>query len=253
MRGLKDKSIVVAGGATGIGAATAQRLGEEGARVLVGDINLKGAQATAERVRQAGGRAVAALFDLADDDSCRELLSRAVAEFGALDGLFNVAAELRPEIVGQDTNLVDVPVEIWKRTLDVNLTGYFYLCRHAIPVMREGRGGSIVNTLSGLAFYGDRTKAAYQVSKLGIQAMIRHIALVWGRDGIRCNGVAPGLVLTETALNGLSDEERTEIRSKQTAARNGKGEDLAAAAAFLLSDDAEWINGQVHMVNGGRW
>ena len=253
MRGLKDKTIVVAGGATGIGAATALRLAEEGSRVVVGDINLDSARATAAKINEGGGVAVAARFDLVDDESCKALVELAVAEFGRLDGLFNVAAEMNRDVIGRDTNLLEVPMEVWKRTLDVNLTGYFSMCRHAIPRMLTGGGGAIVNTLSGLAFYGDKTRAAYQVSKLGIHAMMRHIAEVWGREGIRCNGVAPGLVLTETVLNGMTEEEQAEIRARQRAARPGKPDDIAATAAFLLSDDAEWINGQVHMVTGGRW
>lgn len=253
MRGLTGKVIVVAGGATGIGAATAVRVSEEGAHVVVGDINIDGAESTAGKLRESGGQAVAVAFDLADDESCKALVDRAVSEFGRLDGLFNVAAEMRAHVIGRDTTLTEVPMEVWQRTLDVNLTGYFRMCRHTIPVMLAQGGGSIVNTLSGLAFYGDSTRAAYQVSKLGIQAMIRHIALVWGRDGIRCNGVAPGLIRTETVLNGMSEEEQAGIRSKVASPRPGKADDIAAMAAFLLSGEAEWINGQVHLVNGGRW
>jgi NAD(P)-dependent dehydrogenase (short-subunit alcohol dehydrogenase family) len=253
MRGLNGKSILIAGGATGIGAATAVRLAEEGAKVVIGDVNKDGADATAQRIRDAGGEATVHFCDISDDGACRDLVAAAVSDYGRLDGVFNVAADMTPEVVRKDTTLTEVPVEVWKRTLDVNLTGYFLVLRHAIPVLLEAGGGAIVNTLSGLAFYGSSSLAAYQVGKMGLTAMNRHVAEVWGRDGIRCNGVAPGLMLTETALAGLSEEQLAEIRALQRSPRPGRAEDIASATAFLLSEDAEFINGQVLMVTGGRW
>jgi NAD(P)-dependent dehydrogenase (short-subunit alcohol dehydrogenase family) len=252
MRGLADKVVVIAGGATGIGAATAQRLTEEGARVVVGDLNADQAERTAAELSAAGATALPFAFDIADEESCRSLIAFAVAELGGLDGLFNVAADTSSNTLGRDTDIVSVPVDVWQRTLDVNLTGAFFMARHAIPALLERGGGAIVNTLTGLVFYGDPGRPSYGASKGGLIPLTRHIAARWGKEGIRCNAVAPGFVLTEQSERNVSQVERDMIFSVNKSPRHGKVEDIAASVAFLLSDDAEWINGQMHLVNGGR-
>nr|WP_180166560.1 SDR family oxidoreductase [Stenotrophomonas sp. SbOxS2]NYT99409.1 SDR family oxidoreductase [Stenotrophomonas sp. SbOxS2] len=251
MKGLKDKVIVVAGGGSGIGAVTAARLGSEGATVVVGDISGTGAEKTAAAIQAAGGRALPVTFDLSVEESCADLISSAVSEFGGIDGLFNVGADLRNEVFGRDTDIVDVPVEVWQRTLDVNLTGYFFTCRYAIPRFLERGGGSIVNTMTGLALSGDPTRVSYGVSKAGLLAMTKHIASRWGKQGIRANLVAPGFVLTELALAQVPREEQEAIASALRSPRHGRPEDIAAMVTFLLSGEGEWINGQLHLVNGG--
>jgi NAD(P)-dependent dehydrogenase (short-subunit alcohol dehydrogenase family) len=249
MRGLKDKVIVVAGGATGIGAATSQRLAEEGANVVVGDINAAAAQATAEAI---GGRHLR--FDITSEDECKMLVEFAVSEFGGLDGLFTVAADTSKETLGQDSesDLLTVPLDVWQRTLDVNLTGTFLMTRSALPALLAGGGGSMVNTLSGLVFYGSPVRPAYLASKSALIALTRHIATRWGKEGIRCNAVAPGFVMTEQVAHNVPQEERDMVLASNRSPRHGRPEDIASAVAFLLSDDAEWINGQMHLVNGGR-
>ena len=249
MHGLQGKVVVVAGGATGIGAATCRRLAEEGARVVVGDINADAAKATAEAI---GGSHVR--FDISREDDCRALVEHAVDEFGGLDGLFNVAADTSKATLGRDSgsDLLTVPLDVWQRTLDVNLTGTFLMTRCALPALLERGGGSIVNTLSGLVFYGDRIRPAYLASKGALVALTRHVAARWGKDGIRCNAVAPGFVVTEQVEHNVPQEERDRILAVNRSPRHGRPEDIAATVAFLLSDDAEWINGQMHLVNGGR-
>ncbi|MFC5831521.1 SDR family NAD(P)-dependent oxidoreductase [Nonomuraea insulae] len=251
MRGLKDKTIVVAGGATGIGAATAERLAEEGARVLVGDLNLGGAEATTARIAAAGGTAVPTAFDLADEGSVRALFERAVGEFGGVDGLFNVGADLSPGTIGRDGDLLEMDAAIWRRTFEVNLIGYAHTCRAAIPLLLEGGGGAIVNTSSLAAFVGEPLRPAYAASKAGINTLTRHVASRWGKEGIRCNGLSPGMVLSETGLATMSEEFKATVLAGIRSARLGRPSDLASAAAFLLSDDAEWINGQTWSIDGG--
>ena len=247
MRGLKDKVVIVAGGATGIGAATSRRLAEEGARVVVGDINAEAANATADAI---GGRHMR--FDITGEDDCRSLVEYAVSEFGGLDGLFTVAADTSKETLGRDSDLLTVPLDVWQRTLDVNLTGSFLMARSAVPALLERGGGAIVNTLSGLIFYGDPGRPAYLASKGGLVALTRHIAARWGKEGIRCNAVAPGFVMTEQVEHNVPQAERDMVLSVNKSPRHGRPEDIAGTVAFLLSDDAEWINGQIHLVNGGR-
>jgi NAD(P)-dependent dehydrogenase (short-subunit alcohol dehydrogenase family) len=249
MRGLKDKVIVVAGGATGIGAATSRRLAEEGAKVVVGDINVEAAKATAEAI---DGRHLR--FDITSESDCKALVELAVTDFGGLDGVFTVAADTSKETLGRDSesDLLTVPLDVWQRTLDVNLTGTFLMTRSALPALLSRGGGSIVNTLSGLVFYGSPVRPAYLASKGALIALTRHVATRWGKEGIRCNAVAPGFVMTEQVAHNVPQEERDMVLAANRSTRHGRPEDIAATVSFLLSDDAEWINGQMHLVNGGR-
>lgn len=251
MKGLEGKSIVVAGGASGIGLATCIRLAEAGARVTVGDINGEQAERTAAELRDAGAWARAIAFDLADDASCAELVDFAVREAGKLDGLFNVAADTTQQTLGRDTDLLTVPADVWQRTLDVDLTGYMRTCRAALPHLLERGGGAIVNTISGLVLNGDPSRVAYGAAKGGVVVLSRHIASRWGTDGVRCNSVAPGFVTTEQSLANIPLDFQEQVRSLVRSPRLGRPEDIAAMAAFLLSDDGEWINGQLIPVNGG--
>jgi NAD(P)-dependent dehydrogenase (short-subunit alcohol dehydrogenase family) len=250
MRGFEDKTILLAGSAGGIGAETARRLGAEGARVVLGDIDADGAATVAAEIRAAGGEAHAVAFDIADEESCAALVAAAVDRYERLDGLFNVAAELAARNFDRDTDLLEVPLEVWRRTLDVNLTGYLLTTRAALPHLLE-RGGAIVNTISGLVLNGDPSRPAYGASKGGIVALTRHVASRWGREGIRCNAIAPGMTLTDQARRAIAPAERERIESMVRSPRLGHPRDIAAMATFLLSDDGEWVNGQIYAVNGG--
>ena len=251
MRGLAGKRIVVCGGASGIGAATAGRLCEEGARVVVGDVNLAGAEETVKSINAAGGAAVAVEFDLAGEASVRALFERAVDELGGVDGLFNVGADVSPETIDRDGDVVGMDAGVWRRTFEVNLIGYALTCRFAIPLLLEQGGGAIVNTSSGAAHSSEPVRAAYAASKAGINTLTRHIATRWGKQGIRCNGVAPGLVLSETAKAKVGEDFQAMVLTATRSPRLGRPSDLAAVVAFLLSDDAEWVNGQTWAVDGG--
>ncbi|HEV7897460.1 MAG TPA: SDR family NAD(P)-dependent oxidoreductase [Planosporangium sp.] len=251
MRGLDGKRVVVAGGATGIGAATAERLAAEGVRVVVGDLNEAGAVATVDRVTAAGGTATAARFDLADKGSVAGLIGLAVDTYGGIDGLANVGADLSPETIGRDADLLEMDTEVWERTLRVNLLGYAHGIRAALPHFQAQGAGAIVNTSSGAAFVGEATRPAYAASKAGINALTRHVARRFGPENVRCNGVMPGAVLSETALRTMSEEFQAQMRAGITLTRLGRPDDLASAICFLLSEDASWVNGQVWNIDGG--
>lgn len=251
MKGLQGKRIVIAGGATGIGAATAERLAEEGASVVVGDVNLDGAQTTVKRIAEAGGTAFAVEFDLADEHSIQALVDRAVDELGGVDGLYNVGADLSAGNLGRDTDLLDMDPAVWRRTHDVNLLGNALTCRAILPHLLSQGGGVIVNTSSNAAWIGEPTRPAYAASKAGINALTRHIASRWGKEGIRCNTVAPGLVLSEALAQNSDEHLRVAALQNARSPRLGEPTDLAGAVAFLFSDDAAWINGQVWSICGG--
>ncbi|MBL7494576.1 SDR family oxidoreductase [Frankia sp. AgB1.9] len=252
MRGLADRSFIVAGGATGIGAGTALRLAEEGACVVVGDINLAGAQATVEKIAKLGGAAIAVRFDLADEESVQALVDATITEFGAVHGLFNVGADLSPGNLGRDRTLLDTDLDVWSRTLDVNVVGFVRTSRAVLPHLLANGGGSIVNTSSGAAVSAtDGQRPAYAASKSAVNALTRHTATNWGPQGVRCNAVMPGLVMGETQVEQNNVALQKMFLERVPTTRLGRPSDLAAAVAFLLSDDAEWINGQVWAIDGG--
>jgi NAD(P)-dependent dehydrogenase (short-subunit alcohol dehydrogenase family) len=252
MRGLRDKVVIVAGGVPGnIGGGTAQRLAEEGARVVIGDLNEAGAQALADQIKSAGGEAIGRALDISDESSFARLVEFAAGEYGRLDGLYNVAADLSAGNLGRDTDVLSVPIEVWQRTIDVTLSGYMYGIRHAMPVMIAGGGGSIVNTMSTAVWMAEPVRVSYSSTKAALAALTRHAATVGGKQGVRCNAVAPGTVLTEANLRSLPEEIRRQQLADLPSPRLGTPADIAAMIAFLLSDDAEWINGQTIVVDGG--
>jgi NAD(P)-dependent dehydrogenase (short-subunit alcohol dehydrogenase family) len=251
MRGLNDKVAVIAGGGSGIGAATARRLAEEGAAVVVGDLVADNAEAVAAEVRAAGGRAVAAQFDITVDEEVGALVAVALSEFGRLDHLHANAADLSPENIGRDSDALTVPLEVFDRTLAVNLRGHLLCTRHALGPILERGGGSIIYTSSLAGHGGEPERPSYAVAKAGLNALARHVASRWGREGVRANTVAPGLVLTPTVADGISPEFKEYALGIGRSPRLGRPEDIAAMVAFLMSDDGEWINGQVVSVDGG--
>ncbi|MBV8788678.1 MAG: SDR family oxidoreductase [Mycobacterium sp.] len=251
MRGVRDKTFVIAGGATGIGAATAERLAAEGASVAIGDVNVAGATAAAQRITESGGRAIAVEFDLADEGSVRRLVDATIAEFGTIHGLHNVGADLSEDNLGRDTTILDTGMDVRLRTLDVNLLGYVRTIRAVLPHLLEQGGGSIVNTSSGAALGSDPSHVAYGASKAAVNHLTRHVAVNWGKHNIRSNGVMPGLVMGET------QERQNDLQLQQAflmfgkTSRLGRPDDLAAVTTFLLSEEAEWITGQVWYIGGG--
>ena len=259
MRGLQGKVIVVCAGGTGdgsklgpsIGGSTARRLAEEGAHVVVGDLDAAAAERTAQLIADAGGAAVAAPYDAADEVSTKALMDRAVAEYGRIDGVHFNAMDTSPETSRTDGehDLLTVPLEIWHKRHDVGLLGFLLAARHSIPHMLEAGGGGIVGTTSDTVYIGEPRRIAYASAKAGMGAIVRHIASRWGREGIRANAVSPGLVPSEQML---AEPRLQDLFKLPRSPRFGTGEDIGAAVAFLLSDDGQWINGQALCVDGGE-
>jgi NAD(P)-dependent dehydrogenase (short-subunit alcohol dehydrogenase family) len=251
MRGLKDKIAVVAGGAGGIGSATSVRLGQEGVKVVVGDLNGAAAAAVADQITGAGGQAVAIEVDISDEASVAAMVALAADTYGGLDILHANAADLSAAVLGRDSNALEIPLDTFDRTVAVNLRGHLLCTRAAIPEILKRGGGAIVYTSSGAAFMGEPERPAYAMTKSGINALVRHVASKWGRKHIRANAVAPGLVLTEGPRSVLSEDFMKMALRGTRSWRLGEPEDIAAMVAFLASDDGEWINGQILSVDGG--
>ena len=250
LRGLTDKVAVVVGGASGIGAATAARLGGEGCRVVVGDIAKDAARLTAERIAAAGGTAIHVAFDLADPDSVADLIHTAATTYDGVDLLFNVGADM--SAIRADTDVVDIDFDVWDRVMAVNLRGYVAAMKYAVPRMLGRGGGAIVNMSSAAAFQGEPARPAYATAKAGIGALTRHVASRWGKEGIRCNAVAPGFTATEAIRSAPQWPELQAAALKRIrGTRVGDPDDIASLVAFLLSEEGAWINGQVVNIDGG--
>jgi NAD(P)-dependent dehydrogenase (short-subunit alcohol dehydrogenase family) len=250
LRGLVDQVAVIVGGASGLGSATARRLGAEGCHVAVGDIAMDGAQRTADAIKDAGGQASAFTCDLSDPASIQALFAKAVDHFGGVDTTFNVGADM--STLSADTDVVDIDLDVWDRVMSVNLRGYVCAMKHAIPLMLERGGGAIVNMSSTAAFQGEPARPAYATAKAGIGALTRHVASRWGKEGIRCNAVAPGFTATETIRSAPQwpDLEAAALK-RMHSPRVGEPCDVASMVAFLLSDEGAWVNGQVINIDGG--
>ncbi|MEU5842057.1 SDR family NAD(P)-dependent oxidoreductase [Rhodococcus sp. NPDC047139] len=249
MEGLKDKIVLVAGAATGLGADSARRLAREGARVVIGDIDVEGAERTAATITETGGTAVAVQFDISDDDSVRALVETTTETYGALDAVHINAGDMAA--VTKDTDVVDIDLEIWDRTVAVNLRGHMLVTRHCVPKLLERGGGTIVYTSSIASFTGDPRRPAYSATKAGINALARHVASRWGREGIRANAVTPGLILTDEIRNGAPQKLLDGMLARTRSTRLGEAADVSSMVAYLMSDDGSWINGQVVNVDGG--
>jgi len=248
MQGLDGKVVAVAGAATGIGAATARRLGAEGAKVAVGDIVLEGAERTAAEIRDAGGNAVAVHYDQGDEASCIGLVTRTLEHYGALDLLHLNAVDT--SLVPIDTDLMALDQQTWVRLLTVDLVGFAVILRAALPQFLGQGGGAIVCTSSDASVKGLPFHPGYAAAKAGVESMVRHVASRWGREGIRINAICP-FAVTESARRSMDEATLDQMLQQSCSTRLGEPEDAAALVTFLLSDDAFYINGQVMSVTGG--
>ncbi len=249
MEGLRDKVIVFAG-AGEIADGVAKFLGAGGAKIVVGDIIKENAERCVKCIKEAGGDGIATRTDISSQEQVKDLIDLAIREYGKINGLFNVAANINPAEVAKDTNPVDIDLKDWQRNIDINLTGFMLTSKYAIPHILEVGGGSIVNTVSDALYAGMPDKVTYAVTKAGIGAMTRNVASRFGKQGIRCNAVSPGLVMTESGLQN-SEQIVGMVLQMIPAPRVGKPEDMGSIVAFLLSDMSEWITGQSICVDGG--
>jgi len=189
-------------------------------------------------------------FDLAEPDSVAALFDTAAAIYGGVDASFNVGADMAA-LMG-DSDVVDIELDLWDRVMAVNLRGYVVALKSAIPLMLARGGGAIVNMSSAAAFQGEPTRPAYATAKAGIGALTRHVAARWGKQGIRCNAVAPGFTATQ-AIRSVPQWPELEAAAlkRMRGNRVGDTEDIASLVAFLISLEGEWINGQVINIDGG--
>jgi NAD(P)-dependent dehydrogenase (short-subunit alcohol dehydrogenase family) len=243
---LDGKVAIVTGAGSGIGEATARLMAREGASVVVADIN----RLAAERVANELARAVAAEIDVSDEASVVRMMDTAVDAFGGLDVLHNNASDASTNAL--DMDIVDLDMAVFDRLIAVNLKGQFLGCKHAIPHMLARGSGSIVCTASIEGIVGRGVRAAYGAAKAGVVLLTKSVAAQYGSLGIRCNAVAPGLVLTPALRNHYTTPEQIASSLEiYPMPRLCEPEDVANAVLFLASDEAAYVNGTTLMVGGG--
>ncbi|MFB9831497.1 3-oxoacyl-ACP reductase [Actinoallomurus acaciae] len=245
MQRLEDRVAVVTGGASGIGLATVRRFAQEGAKVVIADVDETTGKNVAEEV---GGLFVRA--DVTSEDDVREMYAFAENSYGSVDIAFNNAGISPPD----DDSILETGIDAWRRVQEVNLTSVYLCCKHVIPYMRERRRGSIINTASFVAVMGAATsQISYTASKGGVLAMSRELGVQFAREGIRVNALCPGPVNTPLLQELFAkDPERAARRLVHIpVGRFAEASEIAAAVAFLASDDASFITASEFLVDGG--
>jgi NAD(P)-dependent dehydrogenase (short-subunit alcohol dehydrogenase family) len=248
---LSGKVAIVTGGGGGIGASTVHALAREGAAVLVVDIDEAAADSVAAAVKEAGGEAAAFRADLSEEEEVVSAIEAAGSRFGRLDILHNNAALTDSDFLSMDSAVTELSIEAWERTLAVNLRSQMLTCKHAVPVMVEGGGGSIINMSSGASVKGDRTRTAYGVSKAGVNTLTLYVATSHGKQGIRANAILPGLVITDAVRAHLDEATLARLGSATLTPSVGQPEDIADVVVFLASNESRYITGQLIAVDGG--
>jgi meso-butanediol dehydrogenase/(S,S)-butanediol dehydrogenase/diacetyl reductase len=242
----EGRVVLITGAASGIGAASARRFAGEGAALVLGDVNEEGLATLRGRLEASGARVESAATDVADRAQVEALTGRAVSAFGRLDVVFNNAG------IGAFGRTPDLDPEVWRRTFDVDVHSVFYGCRAAIPVMREGGGGAIVNTASISGLRGDYGLSAYNAAKGAVVNYTRAAAIDHARENIRINAICPGPVETPLAASLIGHRRvGPEYARLIPMGRPGRAEEIAAVAAFLASDDASYVTGAMIVVDGG--
>ncbi|HLA07946.1 MAG TPA: SDR family NAD(P)-dependent oxidoreductase [Anaerolineales bacterium] len=250
---LQNRIAVITGGAQGIGAAIATRFAQDGAKVVIADINEEKAKALVSQLKEAGADAMHVLCDVSDAGQVENLFTITLETFGKLDVLVNNAALVHhPD---SNRNFLELSKKTWLRALEINLTGMFYCSQRAGRIMvkqvEEGKatGGVIINMSSGGGSRAHRHLMAYDTTKGGIEAATRAMALDMAPWKIRVNTVVPGNITVDNALGGATGPEAA--RRTIPLGHAGSPNDIAAAAAFLASDDTAYITGQRIVVDGG--
>ena len=248
MKRFENKVVVITGAAGGIGEATTRRIVSEGGKVVIADHSQERADKLAAELTQAGADVRPIYFSATELQSCKELVDFAMKEYGQIDVLINNVGGTDPK---RDLNIEKLDINYFDEAFHLNLCGTVYLSLQVIPVGTTNGGGNIVNVASISGLTADANGTLYGASKAGVINLTKYIATQMGKKNIRCNAVAPGLVLTPAALNNLNEDVRNIFLGQCATPYLGEPEDVAATIAFLASNDARYITGQTIVVDGG--
>lgn len=246
---LANKVAVITGAASGMGQAASLLFAQEGASVVVVDLNIEAAEKTVKSIRAAGGKAIAVETDVADEASVRAMVASAVEAFGHIDVLYNNAGIMPND----DGSVTDITEATWDRVMDVNIKSAFLCAKYTIPVMLKQRRGSIINVASFVAFMGCTVpQDAYTTSKGGMLALTKSLAVQYGPHGIRCNAICPGPIETPLLRALWTSEEARNLRlNRIPLGRFGEAKDIVYMALYLASDESSWTTGAWLVVDGG--
>ena len=248
---LEGKIAVVTGAASGIGRATARLFAQEGASVVLADVDARG-EAVAEEIRRAGGKALFRRTDVSVEEEVARLVETAEREFGGLDTLFNNAGIEQPVTPSEE-----VTADLFDKVVGVNLKGTFFGCKYAIPALRRSGGGTIINNSSVSAFANVGGNISYAASKGAVMSLTRVLALELAHDSIRVNAVCPGVI--DTAMNQRNLEKSVDKKSVQQRwkevtplGRMGTPEEVARTVLYLASEMSSFTTGVGLLIDGGR-
>ncbi len=246
---LSDKVALITGAGAGIGLEASLLFAAEGAAVVAVDVDEGAAEATVERLRRAGARAVACRADVSSAADCERMVDSAEREFGRLDVLFNNAGIMH----GRDDDAVTTDESVWDLTMNINAKGVFLGCKYGIPAMRRAGGGSVINTASFVALLGAATpQIAYTASKGAVLSLTRELAVLHARENIRVNALCPGPLKTKLLMDFLDTDEKKQRRLVHIPmGRFGEAVEIARAALFLASDESSYVTGTEFLVDGG--
>ena len=241
------KVALVTGGGRGIGKACAMSFAQQGARVVVADIDEENGRSVVEQIKKAGGDTIFLTVDVSDPETVEKMVRDSVEAFGQLDIAINNAG-----ISGAQSETGEYKIEDWLKVIDINLNGVFYCMRYEITQMVKQGAGAIVNLSSILGTRALEKSAAYTTAKHGVVGLTKTAAIEYGKRGIRVNAVAPGFIQTPMVAAGSLEEEALEgIKAQHALGRLGKPEEVAALITFLCSDDASFMTGGYYPVDGG--
>ena len=249
---LKDQVVIVTGGANGIGRAFCEGLAQEGARVVIADIDGQGAESLAAALGEAGHEALAVATDVSQEADAANLANAAIQRFGRIDGLVNNAAVFqRPAMFHGPFE--EMSVEEWDRLMAVNLRGVFLCTRAVVPTMKQQRSGKIVNISSGTVAGASAASVHYVTSKAGVIGFTRSLARSLGDYNINVNAIAPGATLSMDDLDGSGAAGRQAYNQNRAIKRQEVPQDVVGPVIFLCSHDSDFVTGQTVAVNGGVW
>jgi len=247
---VQDKVALITGAASGIGLSSAKLLAKEGAKVVIADFNEEGAKEAAKEIKANGQEASAIFLDAGDAESIKSAVDFTVETYGALHILYNNVGATNMQ---KDLDVVNMDLDEWDRVLNVNTKSVLLGSRYAIPHMQKAGGGSIINTASMAAFASDSIRSAYGASKAAVVNLTSYIAKQYGKDHIRCNAIAPGLILTPSAKDNLSPEVLEVFKKYNSLPYNGEPDDIGYAAVYLASDESKYMTGQTLQIEGGHY
>ena len=244
---LQDKIAIVTGGASGMGECTAELFAQEGATVVIGDINGQRASGLAAQIDQAGGHSLAVELDIADEQQVQSMVAEVMGRFQRIDILINCAG------VAKYGPAEQITLQQWRRMLDVNLTGLFLCCREVGKVMIGQRSGKIVNFASTVGLSGGPYLVDCTVVKHGVVGLTRGLAVEWGKYNVHVNCICPGATATPGMIELTTEEYRADRARRIPLQRLGKPEEQARVALFLASSESDYVNGALVCVDGGAY